>query len=91
LSGEGEFGARPRAAGDLYIFLHVRPHDIFSGGATTCSPRLPIPSARGAGGDDRGADAGGRENGKNTEWDEPGESIKVVGAGSAFVQGTARR
>ena len=29
LSGEGEAGERGAPAGDLYVFVHVQPHDIF--------------------------------------------------------------
>ena len=37
LAGEGEAGPRGAAAGDLYIFLHVKRHAIFEREGTTCS------------------------------------------------------
>lgn len=42
LSGEGEAGARGAPAGDLYIFLHVRRHQIFEREGTTLFARAPI-------------------------------------------------
>ncbi|MFM6852946.1 MAG: molecular chaperone DnaJ [Sphingopyxis sp.] len=42
LSGEGEAGARGAPAGDLYIFLHVRKHSVFSRDGTTLFAQVPI-------------------------------------------------
>ena len=42
LSGEGEAGQRGAPPGDLYIFLHVQQHAIFSREGTTLFARAPI-------------------------------------------------
>jgi molecular chaperone DnaJ len=42
MTGEGEAGARGGPAGDLYIFLHVRPHRLFQRDGTTLFARAPI-------------------------------------------------
>jgi molecular chaperone DnaJ len=42
LSGEGEAGARGGPAGDLYIFVHLKQHDIFSREGTTLFARAPV-------------------------------------------------
>jgi molecular chaperone DnaJ len=42
ISGEGEAGGRGAPPGDLYIFLHVKPHQIFQREGTTLAARCPI-------------------------------------------------
>ena len=42
MQGEGEAGARGGPPGDLYIFLHVRPHSLFQREGTTLFARAPI-------------------------------------------------
>lgn len=42
LSGEGEAGPRGAVPGDLYIFLHVKRHAIFTREGTTLHARAPI-------------------------------------------------
>ena len=42
LSGEGEAGPRGSPAGDLYIFLHVRKHNLFEREGTTLFARAPV-------------------------------------------------
>lgn len=43
LSGEGEAGLRGAPAGDLYIFLNVRPHRIFQREGANIHVRVPVP------------------------------------------------
>jgi molecular chaperone DnaJ len=43
LAGEGEAGVRGGAAGDLYIFLSVRPHRIFQRDGANINCKVPIP------------------------------------------------
>lgn len=43
LSGEGEAGMRGGPAGDLYIFLNVKPHPIFQREGTDLHCRVPVP------------------------------------------------
>ena len=42
LSGKGEAGPRGAPAGDLYIFVHIKPHEIFQREGTTLGTRVPI-------------------------------------------------
>ncbi|MEO5337191.1 MAG: molecular chaperone DnaJ [Magnetospirillum sp. WYHS-4] len=48
LAGEGEAGLRGAAAGDLYIFLTVKPHRIFQRDGANVYCRVPIPMATAA-------------------------------------------
>jgi molecular chaperone DnaJ len=43
LSGEGEAGARGGPAGDLYIFVHLMPHELFQRDGTNLFARVPVP------------------------------------------------
>jgi len=43
LEGEGESGERSAAPGDLYIFVHVKPHDIFERRGRDLYCEVPIP------------------------------------------------
>jgi molecular chaperone DnaJ len=43
LAGKGEGGARGGPAGDLYVVLHVRPHDLFQRRDEDIFVELPIP------------------------------------------------
>ncbi len=43
LTGEGEAGVRGAPAGDLYIFLTVRPHRLFQREGANIHCRVPIP------------------------------------------------
>ncbi|MGI9400021.1 MAG: molecular chaperone DnaJ [Rhizobiaceae bacterium] len=42
LAGEGEAGSRNGPAGDLYIFLSVRPHEFFQRDGTDLFCRVPV-------------------------------------------------
>jgi molecular chaperone DnaJ len=43
LAGEGEFGVRGAAPGDLYMFVSVAPHQIFQRDGANIYCRVPIP------------------------------------------------
>ncbi len=43
LSGEGEAGMRGGPAGDLYLFLSIKPHALFERDAETLFCKVPIP------------------------------------------------
>jgi len=43
LEGEGESGERSAAPGDLYVFIHVKPHDIFERRGRDLYCEVPIP------------------------------------------------
>lgn len=42
LTGKGEAGPQGAPPGDLYIFVHVRPHQVFEREGTTLFTRVPI-------------------------------------------------
>jgi molecular chaperone DnaJ len=42
LGGKGEAGPMGAPPGDLYIFVHVRPHPVFEREGTTLFTRVPI-------------------------------------------------
>jgi molecular chaperone DnaJ len=42
LAGEGEAGVRGGPAGDLYIFVHLKRHEIFQRQGTTLFARCPV-------------------------------------------------
>jgi molecular chaperone DnaJ len=42
LAGRGEAGPQGAPPGDLYIFVHVRPHAVFEREGTTLFTRVPI-------------------------------------------------
>ena len=46
LAGEGEAGMRGAPAGDLYIFLSVKPHRLFQRDGADIHCRVPIPMAK---------------------------------------------
>ena len=48
LAGEGEAGTMGGPAGDLYIFLSIRPHDFFQRQGADLYCRVPISMARAA-------------------------------------------
>ena len=48
LAGEGEAGVQGAPAGDLYIFLTVRPHPVFQRDGAHLYCRVPIPMTRAA-------------------------------------------
>ena len=57
LAGEGEAGLRGGPAGDLYIFLSIKPHEFFQRDGADLFCRVPIAMTTAAlGGADRGAD-----------------------------------
>lgn len=42
LAGEGEAGPRGAAAGDLYIFIHMKPHALWKRDGTTVFAQVPL-------------------------------------------------
>ena len=48
LAGKGEAGLRGAPAGDLYVFLSIKPHDLFQRDGADIHCRVPIPMTRAA-------------------------------------------
>lgn len=52
LAGEGDAGVRGGPPGDLYLFLSVKPHDLFERDGTDLFCRAPVPMVKAALGGD---------------------------------------
>ena len=92
LSGKGEAGPMGSPPGDLYIFLHVRPHPIFQRDGTSLLTQVPISFTRAA--------LGGTleipgMDGETHTIDIPagiqsGKQLRKRGAGMPVLQGRGR-
>ncbi|TKD50161.1 molecular chaperone DnaJ [Sphingomonas baiyangensis] len=92
LSGEGEAGPRGAPAGDLYIFLHVKRHPIFTREGTTLHARAPISfttAALGGSIDMPGPD-GSAHTIRIAAGTQGGREVRVRGAGMPVLQGRGR-
>lgn len=89
LSGRGEAGARGAPAGDLYIFLHLKPHDIFERDGTTLFTRAPISFTKAALGGDitiPGLD-GEKHEIRIPAGIQSGKQVRQRGAGMPVLRG----
>ena len=92
LSGKGEAGPRGAPSGDLYIFVHVKPHTIFQREGTTLATRVPISFTKAA--------LGGSIEIPNLDGEEvtievpagiqSGKQLRQRGAGMPVLQGRGR-
>ena len=92
LSGKGEAGPVGSAPGDLYIFVNVRPHEVFERQGTTLATRVPVSITTAA--------LGGKVtipdmNGETIELDIPaglqsGRQLRHRGGGMPVLQGRGR-
>lgn len=92
LSGKGEAGPRGAPAGDLYIFVHVKPHPIFTREGTTLLTRVPVSFTTAALGgtiDLPGLDGEGIEVAIPTGI-QSGEQLRQRGEGMPVLQGRGR-
>ena len=92
LSGKGEAGPRGAPPGDLYIFIHVRPHAIFTREGTTLITRVPVSFTTAALG---GAIELPGIDGSTVELTIPaglqsGEQLRQRGVGMPVLQGRGR-
>ena len=92
LSGKGEAGARGAPAGDLYIFVHVKPHSLFEREGTTLATRVPISFTTAAlGGSVDIPDLDGNTNTIDIPTGiQSGKQLRVRGAGMPVLQGRGR-
>ena len=92
LSGKGEAGQRGAAPGDLYIFIHVKPHDLFEREGTTLATRVPISFTTAAlGGCVEIPDLDGSTNTIDIPAGmQSGKQLRVRGAGMPVLQGRGR-
>jgi molecular chaperone DnaJ len=91
VASKGEVGERNGPAGDLYIFLHVQPHDFFQRRGNDLVAELPISFCQAAlGAEIEVPTLDGSTTLKIPRGTQPGETIKVAGKGVPFVQGYGR-
>jgi molecular chaperone DnaJ len=88
LAGEGEAGLRGGPAGDLYIFLSIKPHPFFQRDGADLYCRLPISMVQAALGDEvtvRTMD-GGEAKVKVPEGTQSGRQFKLRGKGMPVLR-----
>ncbi|BDI61132.1 molecular chaperone DnaJ [Qipengyuania nanhaisediminis] len=92
LAGKGEAGQRGAPAGDLYIFIHVKPHSLFEREGTTLATRVPISFTTAAlGGTVDIPDLDGSTNTVEIPAGiQSGKQLRVRGAGMPVLQGRGR-
>ena len=92
LSGKGEAGPRGAPPGDLYIFVHVRPHAVFQREGTTLVTRVPISFTMAALGDTiEIPDLGGDTHTLHIPAGiQSGKQLRVRGGGMPVLQGRGR-
>ncbi len=88
LAGQGEAGLRGGPAGDLYIFLSVKPHDVFQRDGANIFCRVPIPMTTAAlGGQiDVPTVDGGKTRLKVPEGCEAGKQFRLKGKGMPVLR-----
>lgn len=89
LSGKGEAGDSGMPNGDLYVEIHVRPHDIFTRNGADLHLDIPINIATAALGDEVEIPTlgGGRLKIKVAEGTQSGKVLRVRGKGVTTVRG----
>ncbi len=92
LSGKGEAGPRGAPPGDLYIFIHIRPHAVFQREGTTLLTRVPISFTTAAlGGSVDIPDLDGETNTIDIPAGiQSGKQLRQRGAGMPVLQGRGR-
>ena len=92
LSSKGEAGQRGAPPGDLYIFLHVKPHAVFEREGTTLATRVPVSFTTAAlGGCVEIPDLDGSTNRLEIPAGiQSGKQLRIRGAGMPVLQGRGR-
>jgi len=92
LAGEGEAGLRGGAAGDLYIFLAVKPHRFFQRDGANIQCRVPIsmPSAALGGAVEVPTIDGGRAKVTIAAGTQSGHQFRLKGKGMSVLRSGAR-
>lgn len=92
LAGEGEAGLRGGQPGDLYIFIQVRPHEIFERQGSDLFCRIPVPLVTAALGGEIEAPTldGGRTKVKVPAGVQTGKRLRLRGKGMPVLQGGGR-
>ncbi|MTJ83951.1 MAG: molecular chaperone DnaJ [Telmatospirillum sp.] len=92
LAGEGEPGMRGAPAGDLYIFLSVRPHRLFQREAANIHCRVPLPMVTAAlgGGIEVPSIDGSRVKISVPAGTQTGHQFRLRGKGMSVLRSLAR-
>lgn len=92
IAGEGEAGLRGGAVGDLYVFIQVKPHEIFKVEADNLHFKLPISFTKAALGGEVEIPTieGTKVKLKIPEGTETGDKLRLKGKGMSRMQSTAR-
>jgi len=87
-SGNGEAGARGGPAGDLYVVLHVRPHEIFQRDGDDLLCEVPVSFVQAAlGADIEVPTLDGKAEIKIPAGTQPGTMFRLKGKGVKNIQG----
>jgi molecular chaperone DnaJ len=92
VAGEGEAGVRGAANGDLYIFVHMKPHAVYQREGTTLVAECPVSFTKAALGGSislPGID-GGKVDIKIPSGIQSGEQLRHRGAGMSTLNGRGR-
>lgn len=88
VSGEGEAGTRGGPAGDLYVMLHVRPHDVFRREGDDVIVEIPISFAQATLGTELEVPTlDGKARVKVPEGTQPGTLFRLRGKGIPHLRG----
>lgn len=92
LAGEGEAGMRGGAAGDLYIFLSVKPHPLFrrDGPNMHCNVPIAMTTAAMGGSIEVPTIDGGRVKVTIPEGTQTGHQFRLRGKGMSVLRSAAR-
>jgi molecular chaperone DnaJ len=87
-SGNGEAGLRGGPSGDLYVVLHVKPHEIFQRDGDDLLCEVPVSFVQAAlGAEVEVPTLGGKTHIKVPAGTQPGTSFRLKGKGIKNVQG----
>ena len=88
LAGEGEAGTRGGSAGDLYVYIHVKPHRVFKREGDDLICEMPISFAQAALGDEFDVPTlDGKVTLKIPEGTQTGTIFRMKGKGVPHING----
>jgi molecular chaperone DnaJ len=91
LAGQGEVGPGGGPAGDLYVEIHERPHDVFSRKGDDLHCRVTVPMAAAALGTKLTIKAlDSEENVEVNPGTQPGSTVRLRARGVPHLRGTGR-
>jgi molecular chaperone DnaJ len=91
LAGEGEAGGQGGPAGDLYVVIHVKEHDVFERQGNNLYASVPVTFAQAALGAETGVDTlDGRQSLKVPAGTQTGTVFRLKGHGMPVLGGRGR-